>query len=241
MQVLLKPRPGVHGTIGGTRHPDSAQHSPRLHPADPAASASLRNLSSASLSSLGGPGALSPTDQQRRGISPVPGSMHSRSGSVLEAGSLAGGFGGMSASGSGPASRNASHTDLAMLAGGGQGGRLPPSASRGSLGGSRAGSHVDLSSLGRGGTGGIWDASPAEMESFRRHASHNVSGVAPATCISSAFPTNGGQASHRQACCRDAAALMAIMHGAKSDDCLLCMAWRLDGTVSHVGHTVTCG
>jgi hypothetical protein len=39
---------------------------------------------------------------------------------------------------------------------------------------------VDLSSLGRGGTGGIWDASPAEMETFRRRASHNVSCIVPA-------------------------------------------------------------
>ena len=41
----------------------------------------------------------------------------------------------------------------------------------------RVDSRVDLSSLGGGGTGGIWDASPAEMESFRRPPGmgHNVS------------------------------------------------------------------
>ncbi len=107
--------------------------------------------------------------------------MHSRSGSVLEAGSLAGGPVGFSPSGSGAASRDPSHPDLAGLVGnGGQGTRLQPSAGGGGFSGSRAGSHVDLSSLGRGGTGGIWDASPAEMETFRRRASHNVSCIVPA-------------------------------------------------------------
>ncbi len=186
-QVLRKPRPGAHGTIGGMRHADSVQHSPRLPAPDGAMAGSLRNLSSTSLSSLGGGGAasssiraLSPPGQLHpgggggtlRGL----GSMHSRSGSVLDASSLANAPLGMSPSDSAPGSRNASHSDLASLAGhhGGGGSGRPP-ARAGSFAASRGGSHVDLSSLGRGGTGGIWDASPAEMESFRRRASHNVS------------------------------------------------------------------
>ena len=48
-----------------------------------------------------------------------------------------------------------------------------PLARMGDLGVKRVDSKVDLSSLGRGGTGGIWDASPAEMASFRR-SSYNV-------------------------------------------------------------------
>lgn len=80
--------------------------------------------------------------------------------------------------GAGP--RAVSPSDMAGLvhsAGEGSGGAGQRRGLSRGLGGSRSSSHVDLSSLGRGGTGGIWDASPAEMESFKRRPSYNVSAL----------------------------------------------------------------